>query len=529
MKALILGLAMLLISGERAYGQQVTQNAETNSPPKFTADFIPDYVVIKIELENPEFWPQLNFEFQLINPNPFARNEYRGGQKIAFFDDSTNSFGYRFDFITNPRPVFSPEKYLGGRVGRQEKKQTVQRPESRVLQTDDNFSFRYIAGVDQISEIPVLINNPKYNNIFLNVKKIREEFIDNGIFNFDSDVGIGKKLRFGLFLAWDQGFKSTNEHINVTYEFYKGGQGQYDEKNADVQIVNHNESSVFTKKVKTAAIDEPYATAFALPFDFLHSYLDVDLNATNNIISFGRYEKKQYEYSQGVKISTTNATKSGGSLNPIWFIAEPHVDPTHILDAPIGFVKNGELVDTEYERTSYPTNQPGTGQGMDAPEETISRGARFADGYYPRVSGGVVATSNLWWMSGRPHATHIPDIIEFGGTYQFLIFDRWQYKFDNPDVSEVKLQMWAYTESGGSVNTAGSSDITVEVNEIDILDKAGDTGKVVWDVKKNIATVKKTITPGSWPFGPGTLPPSATPVLEVTINLDNGDVSVTRL
>lgn len=497
--------------------------------PPFTGDIFPDYVVIKIELDNPQYWSDLNFEFQLINPNPFALPEYRGGQQIRIFDQSTGDYSETFLFVSNPRPVFAPEKYLGDRVGRQEKK-SVQRVESRVLYTDNKYSFRYIAGVDQISQIPELTNNPKYNNIFLDLKSFREDFVDPEIFNFDSNLGIGEILRFGLFLAWDQGFQNTNENINITYEFYKGGQPQLDQQNADVNVVNFDQLEVFTDTIQTTAIDEPYSSAYALPFNFLDSYFDIDFSVDSNFLSFGQYQEKQYNYTQGIKIATTSATTAGGSLYPIWFIDQPRVSPTTYLDAPLFYIKNNQLEDTEYFRNSFPTEIAGTGPGMDTPEETIATGGRFSNGFYPLVSGGTTATTNLWWMTGRPFNSFIPDINSTNGNYQFLIFDRWQYKFDNPDVTEVKLKMFAFTESGGQVNNAGPSDITVQVDEVDILDKAGDTDNIVWDTVSTVGTVSKTVNPGSWPtgFAIGD-PPVATPVLEVTINLDNGNATVTQL
>lgn len=492
-------------------------------------DQVTDYLLIKLSVAEFDLMKQV----ELINPKP---------DTIAFTQEVYAAYGAKFQqnvngnarlIANNTRPIFAPERVIASRVG------------SRATESDGDLG---VLSLNDGKYCQLVTGDAEEYMFFVDYVAIKNDWVNANLTDFqwtDPDIGIGETIRLGLFLGWSS-FTSlnTNQTITVTYEFYEGGSPVYDEASSTISIDNPTDIETFNVNYVAPVFDgDTEETAF-LNYYYNVNYIDYDF--TQNVVSLNEYEQPPLiSYERGIQLLTSDINPSNTSeqeVHPVWWIESPRTFPDY-LDGPT-FDQNGDRVGTIRGVTDVGDDGMGQFDGRDV----MATGGRFRDtsdssAFYPSMPDAPSSfLEQLWWMQGWTNRVDYNEIVFGTDDYQYMLFDIWQYKFDNPDVDEVTLYMGAYVESTNT--NAAPAEITVDVNSVEFYSLGNDSnfnkpqkaagGSFGGDYNKKglIGSVTKTVGLAETSFAFDnfiTDPNDLTLVLSVTINLNTGAATVTQL
>lgn len=457
-------------------------------------------------------WDNVIFEIQSANPDWMAGQLEKGG--IGYFDTDTSTFG---KILTNPREVWSPEQvYDTIRSGTGERK--FGSPRTDVAFGDNGYVKRVYTKLQDEEFDPIGTSDPAFNQWIIDFSELEAEFITKGVFDWDDTRGLGNLFRFDFFAAWTENFtgNAATENIGIIIDVYEGGNYNIDSNGVATY-------SGFTQKL---TYEQLSIRGEKLDFDYFSA---VPLLPHNNSVLRFDYD---WEFDNvSVQSPPTVVDQVGilprfvwidlveGTLyeNFVTWIDDPRVDPTFFDHKNLEYTTGNITANVyTYGRTASSTltsENTGTGPGMDTLGETFGPDGKWygngsVDEYlsYPAGTYNQPFIEDNWWYTGNPRY--------FNSIY--MVFDVWQYKWDNPDASTVSIQVNAALDDAATTPFSKTYRVRT-VGDATKLDDGFESGTNI----NTIATVSRAITASEGTYGEG--------IFYITVDYDFETIEVLNI
>lgn len=429
--------------------------------------FPADFAIITIDVDSARY-PDLLWEVGCQQPDFMSEPDQLGGRLV-----DTGSAVYRRFAV--PRPVFYPESWssnFNSRLGRTEK---------NIFQFQSSYDGDETGNL-LIERMGVSTDLPTfgelevgYRQVYIDYNNMKAEFSDAGTTWDWSDPGsLGDLFKFQFYASWPTSwaYSPASYPITFTIDLYQGGTLVRDPITKLYSATGYTSTTQFIQTY-VAEIRDPDQYTSGTPdlssYDYAAFSLDFEYNTDNFTIS---------TYSPPPAITIPRVLEfrynwtDANYLYPVVHITTPDLDPSNGDPGP---PKDGPVYNTSgtlLRYSQYPfsgvnggTQVAGTGPGMDTAEQTVQFTGRYGSistGSRTQYPFRNFRITSPWWLDGYVEVLSQADLSS--GSFNYFIFDVWQYKWDNPDVTSVTFQIGAWWAVGKVLGTLYQSPNPVTVN-----------------------------------------------------------------